>query len=786
MHESSSSILEENSPDSLVSLCTRYCIAHLNTFCDKDESSQNYVLRSSLSLPNEICEGMLQMRRESEVPLDDSFLKLFSDPRNTRLRRVSVRNCSSVTDEGLEAILTHRLLELDVTNCPNVTKKTLINISNNGEELLSLIIGNSVHILPEALYEDDAAGDCSFTNFRERGYILNLPNLKQLVIRDWQDLLEPDYLSFLFKPLSQHLTHLDLSGCLCLGKPTYFLEMNSLRSLILYNVPNLQDMIPFICQLSNLRHLDISQHSEKFGVVSNPNQVLATIVTSLPHLSSLDISGTNLAGTGVAESECDEDCKDGIETSVKDPLPTDIPGLRTRVTRPLDFLGLLNTANDACHRHHIPAKRIAGDANEMQILTATKAYLDRPEVLQKVLNDLFRLFRYEWCHDSLVALKLILQAMQQHLSEKHIQISGSASLFYIVKGDYRHTLNIRVKRSIIRILLDAMYEHEADPTMMRNGCLTLCNFQIPQDVLFEYRRLVSIMLRIVSEEIQDVFVQRISIYLLNSLACQVDGSQKQLVGELNAIETMLQLIDWRLQRQLYDEVMEIAWSTMWNVTDETPVNCRRFLDGQGMLYFIKCLQTFPDKPELLRNMMGLLGNVAEVESLRGFLMTPEYLTVFSNLLDSNSDGIEVSYNAAGVLSHIASNGPEFWTVKSPSRRKVLDRMAWAIERWDINTKRNINYRSFEPIFRLLKVKHTPEAQYWAVWALANLTKVYPDKYCPLVREEGGLQLLKEIDVHELPLRKLIIGLAEVVIDHCERYAKHGSLEDSPEDDMLQP
>lgn len=31
------------------------------------------------------------------------------------------------------------------------------------------------------------------------------------------------------------------------------------------------------------------------------------------------------------------------------------------------------------------------------------------------------------------------------------------------------------------------------------------------------------------------FVQRIAIYLLNSLACQVDGNQKLFLGDLGAI-----------------------------------------------------------------------------------------------------------------------------------------------------------------------------------------------------------------------------------------------------------
>lgn len=52
---------------------------------------------------------------------------------------------------------------------------------------------------------------------------------------------------------------------------------------------------------------------------------------------------------------------------------------------------------------------------------------------------------------------------------------------------------------------------------------------------------------------------------------------------------MLTLIADRLERQICDDVLEIAWSTMWNVTDETAINCERFLDGSGMEFFIGCL-----------------------------------------------------------------------------------------------------------------------------------------------------------------------------------------------------
>lgn len=53
---------------------------------------------------------------------------------------------------------------------------------------------------------------------------------------------------------------------------------------------------------------------------------------------------------------------------------------------------------------------------------------------------------------------------------------------------------------------------------------------------------------------------------------------------------MLNLINDRLGRKVFDDVMEVAWSTMWNVTDETAINCERFLDGKGMEFFLGCLR----------------------------------------------------------------------------------------------------------------------------------------------------------------------------------------------------
>lgn len=68
--------------------------------------------------------------------------------------------------------------------------------------------------------------------------------------------------------------------------------------------------------------------------------------------------------------------------------------------------------------------QIAGNANEEQTLIAAIAYIDRNDMLQKVLNELFHLFRFESIEHVGQALNVVLEAMSKHIAERHIQISG--------------------------------------------------------------------------------------------------------------------------------------------------------------------------------------------------------------------------------------------------------------------------------------------------------------------------------------------------------------------------
>jgi len=124
--------------------------------------------------------------------------------------------------------------------------------------------------------------------------------------------------------------------------------------------------------------------------------------------------------------------------------------------------------------------------------------------------------------------------------------------------------------------------------------------------------------------------------------------------------------------------------------------------------------------------------VAEVKMLRNRLCKNDYIATFRQLLFYSNDGIEIPYNSAGVLVHIMSDGPDAWLISdchNHERQEVIEDIETAIDKWDLKSERNINYRSFEPIFRLVKQYDSSICQRWSCWALANLTTVYRKFFC---------------------------------------------------------
>lgn len=84
-----------------------------------------------------------------------------------------------------------------------------------------------------------------------------------------------------------------------------------------------------------------------------------------------------------------------------------------------------------------------------------------------------------------------------------------------------------------------MENHKEEQVMVRNCCLSLCQFEIPHEIMFNYGRVASLLVRVLETHNSDQLTQRIVVFLLNSMACHVEGDQKIEVGNIGAIEVFL-------------------------------------------------------------------------------------------------------------------------------------------------------------------------------------------------------------------------------------------------------
>nr|XP_054770268.1 protein zer-1 homolog [Lytechinus pictus] len=794
------------SPLTLQELMIEYTLNDLRTVCVVDTNGKVVSLREDVYLPSVISDRIINTLARRGT-LDDSKLQVLCDRNRVQLKKINLSR-TALSDESLEKLSSHKLIELDISECENLSKDCLPSLLKfTSLQLLNL------HRCRDALEK-----------YGLPLFDFPLKNLRSLNI-GYTD-LSGVQLHCLVQEL-RNLTVLDVSRVVKNGDLSFLDPVrHQLRSLVLHDCVLVESSLEYVCTLPQLRHLDISVNNEGYKLPLT-TAMLKCLVKSLSSLLSLDLSGNDItnhprnenndgdakmvdngnqvelqdlaqgiivddeddssssssledraeeldseyeedddvdggasgaAGRDVADSRPDQaekpmdvDDHDDVNVGISrmesrkkneeeeevENIVSSIDGLKG-LRHKLHFLGLVGM--DECEAEHIPAIKVAGVANEDQILVTVEVYLERRGFLLKGLNAYFDILRVINCQSPLRAVQGIINAMKRYPSDSQIQISGSASLFHLTRGNYKKHLTKTWRQAVISCLLDAI-EVVDSVTLLRNCGLTLFNFSIPEDFQFQFERVVKNLVKLALTEDREGLLQRVYVHMCNSIVCHVEGRQKLLVGKLGIITCMLKLIKDRLDRKICDEVMETAWSTLWNVTDETAHNCELFLHGDGMQLFLRCKETFRSRPELLRNMMGLMGNVAEVKALRPHLIP--HVPVFASLLQDRTDGIEVSYNAAGALAHMASDGEDVWKA-STRRDEVLNKMADAIESWQLDEQRNINYRSFEPILRLLNTYHTPQVQLWATWALANLCTVSREKYSRLLVSEGGLKKLEDL------------------------------------------
>jgi len=678
-----------------------------NTFVKRGKDDLVH-LKEEAFLPASLCEPLLLAMVESR-PL--RYISIFTDKERCQLTKLNLSSQKlNAHQDIIKALLEHNLEEIDLSDS-YLDEESANKLGECGKNLQVLSLsgtkGNWTSKGAKFLQKLGSVTklDVSRISAPFGSCIKSISTLKNLV---WLDMSSTELGSIL--PLK------NISG--------------SLKLLYLYDacqridnyVRELNDVIP---QMKSLTHLDISkrcpaegsrsQNESHFAMHPYLDGKLLEKIATLPDLVYLDISGCE----GLKEEDLDTFTK--------------------KLSRKLQFFGLFGTNLESFS--NIPAEQITGIHNEEQVLISMALYEKRMTYIIRALQSLFAFLSDGVVKSLSKILQVTISSAKIHIKDDQAQLMSSGCLYLILHHDGAADLGSELRRSAVSYLLDIMEAHNQAPIFLQNCLQCLCCFNIPEELEFEALRCCKKMLQILRPH-RGRNICLVAMMILNALICHT--SIKMELGQMGAVKIILDIIHYNFREGVVDELLDTCWCTLWNITDETPENCEDFISNGGMTLFKNCVKEFQGENDLQRSILGLMGNIAEVPSLRCKMLEDDAIALFINMLDSNSFHLEICYNAAGVLSHICSDGDAAWTLKSISRNDCMKRVTASVAKWNVGASRNINYRSLQPILRLLPLDFNPCGQEWAVWALANLTNVNPEKYCTLLVSEGGIDLLSHI------------------------------------------
>ncbi|VVC45249.1 Armadillo-type fold,Armadillo-like helical [Cinara cedri] len=408
--------------------------------------------------------------------------------------------------------------------------------------------------------------------------------------------------------------------------------------------------------------------------------------------------------------------------------------------------------------------------------------MDNPKTLKNLLERLTDLLINHQYDNNLLdqARKIVLKVITKHLEIIKVEIAAIAALFYIVNNESQSLLleDVIKKRIVTRIISLILY-HDYDARILTWAFLTLDRLMLRwgfeknhQYVMYLFQYFLRISLCIISADNQD-YTLKIACVLINWCALGGTRIHRIYLGKSGTIKKLIVIIKTRIRQNTFEQV-ELAFETINHLTNDLPRNCKRFLDQKGLQYMFECLRTFPNKILMKQNIYCVLRNIAEIKELRGKLMKNHLIEVLFDNLRLTGDEIQIRYYAAEIIVHLASDGHKAWTIQSPTRCEVLDHMTRALQSWNLDVILDIRYRSVKTLLKIAQISHTPVCVQWAAWTLANLTRVYPEKYCSTVITEDGINIMSQVlkENYQISQQEVIHNLAQTVINQCMSFEEN--------------
>jgi len=725
----------QDDPIPLQEACIDYICDNISSICNSvvtETGEQRLQFKEEETFFHTELSEQLLVRLCEKKKLDDLVLTLFQG-NTTRLRHVRLADASKLSVRGLKTLKGHKIVELEALGLTKATVTDLISCLGEWslQNLRLLNVANSTFmdsnkfcvVVALAKLRSLQVLNVSNTEFSRTSLELVVEDLTMLETLDISQTKVND-ISPLRKCKSR-LKSLSLYGCKLPASTT-------------------EQVVSILTELTELVHLDISDDKDdhppfdimapgaKFKISS-----LLLKTDSLPKLHSFDISG-----------------KDEILLSELSPFLVSHANLT--------FLGLVLTESckeemfiDDTHAEYRPQLLVSGFGTEQQILEALNRYLARPQYIQKTLYYLFKMTtgnyepKIDMNQPRVDIISRVLSCAKEYPTVFPIQMAATACLFNLSKSDLGAKIHPKILREIVKTDLDAMETFPQHQQLQKNVLLTICSDRILQEVNFDKYRCAKLVLDCLCSW-QDHSMNRMSVAICSILAAKISTEETSELGShASYMKKLLSIVRGRMQDSLMDITMKFTLSALWNLTDESPRTCQVFLDEEGMELFLDVLRTFPGESTIETKILGLLNNIAEVARLRSSLLVDPFIQILRTLLHSAS--IEVSYFAAGIVAHLASDRPESWLVEG-TPKSVITAELWAVvSDWTYPSEEMVAYRSFKPFFPLLQPRQEEAVQLWAVWAIHHVCTKNPSRYCGMLSRQGGqvvlLDLVREPSTH---------------------------------------
>ena len=510
----------------------------------------------------------------------------------------------------------------------------------------------------------------------------------------------------------------------------------------------------------------------------NSARILQLLSENLSQLDYLDLSGTNLPG--VVNDSCEQNALPG--------WPAD---------RKLSFLGLWRCPENACFREHLPAHRIAGEANEEQLIAALEAYADWLLATQRILYSLCNLVTETnaTIHSAEHLFELVLERMQRYPSDTYMHFLASMLISFLI-DNHIHIDNIsplRV-RTLVQVLVNTLERYPDDNEIVDYCCRTLCEVRTySYSQLFHLsKRLLKVLIKY-AKDASDTTADESSgkvmaLTVLRKIVSSENPELCSLFRDLGGLQMAISTLEHHLQdNELNDEVVTISWSLLCYEADySNQISCMLLIDLHGLELYLHYMDKWPVNGFLYLILLPM-SRLAKVKSLRGYLKVDQLIAILLQMIDFFD--FNISYRTALLLSFMLADGENLWHHKAGcedallppvalaySHAAVTERIVAATERWKpwhLNSEICIlyGYESFKPILSIITASDSFASQYCAAWTLNNLTLDEPNKYCPMLFRDGALNRLDAaIADARTPdrLRHLLVLTAGRIREHKRR------------------